>query len=372
MSLAARAAPLVHDGPPEAAISVAAAHGGAGLSPTPLDSLRAAAPVLLAGGAITICAPGGPPDAEALLRKAEGALLYARYDEAQARIAEARNAALCASQTPGAGVLARIELFAGLVAEEQRDDAAAEERYRVAIAYDPKVEWPQAYPPERRARFDEVLARGMPATTTLQVRPSTPPATIDGHPADPTVPVGEHVVRIGAIAVRVTLDEAPNKLIVPTAYPPESAGWMGDDARKVDLTALLAATMGEGTDLWLVHDGSAWHGLAGRTDWDAFPAEPSAAPPVSQQPPPSPAPGAEPRDRGRSLARGVLTGVVGLGLGIGGTLLANDAAHDSAVATPATWGGARNRYYVGAGMLGTGWTLCGVGATVTIVGLVRR
>ena len=66
-----------------------------------------------------------------------------------ARLAEAREAALC-GPVVAAGSLGRLELVAGIVAEERGLDDFAAGRYALALAYAPELPWHEAYPPDRR------------------------------------------------------------------------------------------------------------------------------------------------------------------------------------------------------------------------------
>jgi hypothetical protein len=365
---AALAAPLVHDGDPEAAALAAALRGGVDpttLEPVSLESLRGRPPVLLAGGQASGCPEGASPApvAEALSR-AEGSLLYGRFEEALSALIQARQAVLCSGEPVSAPALARIELLTGLIAQERGDETTARARYLAALGYDPQIPWPSSYHAERRALFDTARAELPSATTELAVRPLQPPATLDGQPLPLAVPVGEHVVQVGAVAVHVVLDEAPNRLVVPSAYPADALAWAGDEQRRAELSALLAATLGEGTEAWVVHGDEVWRGLAGRTDWQAFPAPVAPAPAPEPEPVPGP-----PRPRwAERLVAGGLVALGGVAVGAG-TAWANGSAREA----EGSWGQEHDRlrqsYHLGLFTVGAGWGLVGAGAGLGAISL---
>lgn len=358
----AHGAPVVHSGDRAAAVAAVAEAAGvdpATLQPVPFEALRRGPPVLTAGGPAVGCR--GASGVDEALEKAEGVLLYGRFEEAAARLDEARDAVLCATADTPPATLARIEVFAGLLAEERRAPDLAAARYRTALGFHRQAAWPDSYPPDRRTLFDATAAAFAPEATRLQVRPGHTVATIEGRPLPDggEVAVGEHVVRVGAVAARITLDPVPNQLVLPGAFPDEALGWADDDERRGDLTALLAAGLGEGTAVWVVADDHVWRGVAGRTDWDGF--APSA---------PEPRPEARRRGGLALPVAGVVTTLVGAGLGVGGTALANGAARRAAT-SPEAWEAHQARYRLGVGVLTVGWGLSGVGAAVGAVGVVR-
>jgi hypothetical protein len=366
---AALAAPLVHDGDPQAAIDAASRRGGVDpgmLEPISLQELRGRPPVLLAGGQAQGCLEGATPAPvpEALTR-AEGALLYGRFDEAMSSVIQARQEVLCSGAPTPPGLLARIELLTGLIAQERGDEATARTRYLAALVYDPQIPWPQAYPAERRTLFDTARTELSSATTSLSVRPLQPPALLDGQAMPQAVLVGEHVVHVGSVAVHVVLDEAPNRLVVPPAFPPDALSWAGDDAHRAELSALLAATLGEGTDTWVVHGENVWHGIAGRTDWEAFLTLPDPVVPV----PVEPTVPEQPRRWGVTLAGGGLALLGGVA-GTAGTLWANGTARKAEGTWGSTYDGLHQTYRLGLITAGVGWGLVGVGAGVGGAGYV--
>ena len=289
----AHATPVVCEGPsceggPAAAISLVAERGQvdpATLSAVSLAELRGRPPVLLAGGHAESCSrPPLTGGVQMALDSAEGALLYGRFEEASAGVTNARQAVLCAAEPTSSATIARIELVAGLIAQEQGDEATATARYAAATRYDPSVPWPSTYPSDRRTLFDAARSNPPPPETSLTVRPSVPPPSVDGAPLGGPLRAGEHIVRSGNVAVRISLDEVPNRLVIPAAYPPDALSWAGDEARRPELSSLLAATLGEGTEAWIVSGQDAWRAIAGRTDWTAFPSPVARPDPVLPDP----------------------------------------------------------------------------------------
>ncbi|MEZ4236489.1 MAG: hypothetical protein R3F59_10085 [Myxococcota bacterium] len=125
------------------------------------------------------------------------------------------------------------------------------------------------------------------------------------------MPVGEHVVRVGDVAVRFALPPGADVLVVPAAYPPLPE--LLTDAPE-DLSALLREAAGADQPALAVAGGDVWRG-ATSGGWAP------AAPPV-----PAPAPGAARRGLPRWLAPvGAAVAVVG-GAAAVGSLAANRAA----------------------------------------------
>ena len=369
----AHATPVVHDGDPGAAIQTAQRHlGPADRQPIPLEQLLAADPALRVGAAVGCTQPSDPvPGVAGQIEALEGALLYLELDRAADLVDAARRAAVCATAPVDAAELARIELLDGIRHELLDDPQGAAARFAVAVGYDPAVPWNDAFPPERRPRFDEARAAEPQPGVALTIHPAGAVVTVDGGSATPPLSLspGEHLITVGGVGVRIEVEaDVPDTLVVPAAFGADALSWMADD-RRSDLSALLAQGLGEGVAAVVVSGDSAWSGTTGRTDWRAHPATPTTA--GQTAPDPVPLTIQPPRwpktlmviGGGLAVAGGV---AAGLGWQQGGA-----AAQDAAVPLPPEdYAALQQRYDRAAVLTYIGYGVAGVGLSTTSLGLV--
>jgi hypothetical protein len=136
------ATPLVHADEAGTAVARAVAAGFAAstLAPTTLGELRAADPVLLAGGTATVCTTGRATAAEVdeAVAMAEGFVLYGEREPARAALLDASRALLCAPDAPIV-TGARIHYLSGALAQLDGDGELARTHFATAWNYDPEI-----------------------------------------------------------------------------------------------------------------------------------------------------------------------------------------------------------------------------------------
>lgn len=342
----AAAEPLVHDGSAELALEAALEVAiGRPLEPVAFGALLQHPPVLRSGGLVVGCVQAPLRFSEALEAVTSG-VLYSEPD-LQRRFERARAAAVC--DGADADGLSRLGFLEGIAALEAGDEAAARDAWRMALRRDPQLGWDPDYAPELQRVFDAVASEPTPASVRFDVIPGIEVA-IDGREASAPIAAlpGEHLLELsGAGRHWITLPEAPDALVVPAAFPPDALGWMADDRRE-QLSALLAATLGEGIRATVVVDGQTWTGTTGRIDWIQLD---TAQPPVPI--------GA----RRRRAPVAMVLGGAALSV-VGGGLAAQ--AWAVGVAEPGAsdalaWSRARDRYWAGHAVSAGGLTLAGAG-----------
>lgn len=389
----AHAIPLVHSGEADPALErVTSSLGPGAWSPVPLSEVLEAPPALRSGAAAVGCAvQRGEVQLAEALDALHSALLYLELEQAEALVASARAEVLCADPPIGAPLLAQLELLDGIRHELADAPQAARARFDAALTYDASVAWDEAFPPDRRGRFDAAVSEHTGATAALQIHPAQGALQIDGQPPTPggqppdkqpgTIPAGSHVITVGGHSVRITLEPgATDSLVVPAAYPDDVLSWMQDPDRRADLSVLLAHGLGEGVYAVVVAEGVVWSGTTGRVDWTLHPATPQ---PVD----PGPSGSGDPPRRTRLPAvvagSGLGAGLVGGAL-IGAGFLQGSAAVRQILALneggldpdyPDRYAALAERYTSAQGLQRVGVPVAGVGASIGAVGLgwfVRR
>ena len=323
--------------------------------PVPFDTLRAAPPALSSGLPTQSCAEPSSMDVADI----ESALLYAELDRAEAAVSAAVAWAPCAALS--APELSALMRTWGIVAAHT--EGPAQERFTIARTMFPGMAWDERFAPRYRQGFD--AAQPSATETQLTVLPRGD-VLIDGQPTTPNLAVGMHIVSIGSVGAWVDLLDAPDTLVLPAAYPDDALSWIADDARRSELTALLAVTLGEGERAMVHHDGVLWEGLTGRVDWTA---QTPTTPEQQVDPPPLP-----PR-RGIGPVVAISGGVLaaaGIGLAAGGYSLASSNAEPSSSVS----GSDRQRRYntgrtlsrLGLGLAIGGGLATGGGVALSVVG----
>ena len=196
-----------------------------------------------------------------------------------------------------------------------------------------------------------MAAEPRPDPVLLDVIPRVSIA-IDGRPAE--VPLagypGEHLIEAeGSGWYWVALPAAPDTLVLPAAFPPEAIGWVADEVRREALSALLAATLGEGIRATVVADGRVWTGTTGRSDWTVR--DRPGGPPVAVR-------------RPRPLAPALLVVAGSASTAIGAIVSAQAWTVGASEASSLSWVDrerARRRYWAGHAATGSGIALAGAG-----------
>ncbi|MBX2802846.1 MAG: hypothetical protein KTR31_34510 [Myxococcales bacterium] len=273
---AALATPVVHEGPSEQALATVRERLGEGAyEPVSIDLLRRGAPALVSGGVVQACQGQAValPDVQATLSEVQQALMFLELEAARSGLDALGDQVLCvagAEQVPAA-TLAEIAVLDGIHHELSGAPQVALARFRAAVGHDPEVPWNEAFPAERRVRFDEAKAEAAPGEVAMTVVPSGP-VVVDGRArvGEQTQP-GERVVARADVVVRVQLAPAvDDTLVLPGAFPSDSLGWIASEERRAELTALLAQGLGEGVPAIVVRGDTAWRGTTGRVDWTTY------------------------------------------------------------------------------------------------------
>ena len=371
------AVPVVFTGGDDAAadaLELAAVAGVVGPEPVSFDSLRLQAAKLQSGGRVWGCEAKEPARslAEALVA-AHRDLLFLELEAAEEGLGQARALVRCGASYD-AGQLARIELLDGIRHELAGRPDRARARFDAAIRYDPQVAWDDAFSPDRRAQFDKALEERTAPQVSFAVHPDLP-VKVDAREWNGTdVAAGERVVEVGGITVLVNVDPSiPDVLVVPAAFPPAALGWIVDDSRRDQLSALLQVTLGEGVRAAVMWDGVLWTGTTGRVDWTPHVSDPTAGvDPIAK---------VEPRRPRRTFAK--VLGVVGTSALIAGGALtavgvgiAADAVREAdevlmaEVPSRSDFNAAGARYRTGTTLITAGSIAMGGGGAVGMVGVV--
>lgn len=355
----AAASTLVYDGPDSTARAL---EGELDAPPAATalawSDLRNAAPALRSGAEVAHCAetPLGEEHFADVAVAAEGALAYLEHDEARRLLTSFRHDEPCGAATISPATRARLYWLHALLEQREGNDDAIVAAIEVALTADPASTWDPAWgttPPQLADAERRLTARV--GTTQLTFLPTTsmPPMPL---------PPGEHLLSVADVGMRVVIeDESADQLVIPQRFPEDGLSWAFDDARRAELSLLLAGVLGEGEAVHIVHGDRVAVGTAGRTDWS----EPLASrtPPLPATPDPSPR--TWPAD---------LVAVLGLAGTIGGSVAtgiasgrARRAADDMTGATSTNaFTEAEQRYQDSAASLRT-WRWVAGGSSVTAV-----
>lgn len=323
--------------------------------PIDFQTLRDAAPALRSGLPTETCGEPVPIDLAAI----ESAMLYGELERAEEAASAAVAWAPCAELSP-------LELSAlmrtwGLVAAHTGGPAL--QRFTIARTLFPSMAWDERFAPRYRQDFD--LAEAPFADTFLTVLPAVE-VQIDAQPPPLNLLVGRHMVSIGSVGAWVELLDAPDTLVIPSAFPADALSWMAQEARREELTALFAVTLGEGERAMVHHNGLLWEGTTGGIDWVRL-TDPT---PVASNDP-------VPPQRRRSpgvlvaISGGVLT-AVGLGLSGGGYSMASQNAEPrpsmSSSDRESRYNMGRTLSQLGVGLTIGGGLVTGTGVTWSVLG----
>jgi hypothetical protein len=274
------------------------------------SDVRSGQPATLGGQQVTACTAVATTK-DAALDDLKRAVLLADGVEAAVREAER---AVCPTGTPED--LARIAFLTGVAAMEAGEEEAGAAQFVRARTFAPGLGWDEAFSDRYRPAFD--AARPLEGTVRLEILP-------EGQVVFPTaeLPSTRHLVRVGAKAywTELAFDDV---VVVPRAFDDAALGWIADDARRADLSRLLAVSLGEGVEAGVVHDGTVWTGRTGRSDWVAH--RPVAVVPEVESPPETP-----PRRRRWAaplIGAGAVLTAVGAGAAAEAYLTANTGTAD--------------------------------------------
>jgi hypothetical protein len=366
----------VHTGSEADAVGVAETRLGAGAAwePLTLDALRAHPATRLSGATVEVCEGDRAPLPADLTDDLKSAVVYGELQRVEQLLPELRGAVLCAEPRPEGlplAALAELEYLGGVAAALGSDEDLAVERFRAALAVQPDLTWDDNFPTTHAALLEQARSTGDLAE--LSVVPEG--ARIDGGEAT-TVRAGvpHWVTHDHGSPVRLQLD-FDDTLILPGALPETAITWVEDDARRRGLSQVLSVAVGEGEPVVVVHDGTAWEGITGRTDWT--PHRPPTPEPLPEVAPTSTVETTRPRRGSPALiAVGAGLAAAGGGLVAEGYLTTAAAARAAEGATSsrdydAQWerySGGQTRAKVGYGAVGAGVVALGLGLTLNLGG----
>lgn len=269
LSAALAATPIVHDSPDSAAIRAAVA-SRTGLPPDQLEPIALKTvleqPTTALGNmAVRRCAggPGSMAEARAEIVRAEAALrtgdtvaIATHLDLAVARLG-------CLTEVVDAPVAARAFLLRGGLAAEQGLLDEARDEIRTALALDPDILWPPAYPVAGTPVLAEVMAETERHTLHVVPQASSGP-WINGReiPAGepltlrPGLHLAQHSARAGLTSAWLVV-RGDATWVLPDALPPAPLDAFADVPSHT-LPTVLVATFPEAAGVYVAHRGGLW------------------------------------------------------------------------------------------------------------------
>jgi hypothetical protein len=301
----ARSADLVIHGTEDAdaALTQVSEHAGVERS-----SLRAAnigdlvltrPPMLVGPGRVDRCtsSPATNADVRAAAEVAEGSMAFMEYDRAVEDLDAAYQTLGCLIEAVDAEVASRILFLRGVALYNSGDADGARTAFRQAHLFDPALTWDDNYAPDPLAQFEaarmalsgapDLALRVIPGAETAQVH-------VDGRRigGEVTLSQGDHLVQVGGTTVATVhlhLEAGePATLLMPAIVPPGAVAWPADPALGPNLSALLAAVLGKGFVVYVVHEENTWRGTTGEPAWETLSEEPVAEAPEPEPPPEAP------------------------------------------------------------------------------------
>jgi hypothetical protein len=257
----------VHDGSEQDALALLAPHAE-GLSPVAWATLLDAPPKLVEGGVVVTC-EHDPLDAGGLddsTRDGRSGFLYGEFDAMSDKLAGVVARLPCAVWTVSGEQLGALYLELGLNQFHAGKEPDAAASFRSARAANPELVWDADLPPAAAQAFEGAVA-GEEVKLSV-VAGSGRGVWLDGAPVvgEVVTSAGPHLVQTEGEAALVELGASNSAtLVFPGSF---SAEGLGVGEARASVTALLAATQGEGASVWVASGGSAWKVTAGRTDWE--------------------------------------------------------------------------------------------------------
>lgn len=241
----------------------------------PWASVAAGPARVVEGGTSRACAQA-PLDNVAIrsrLQDMEAKVAYGEWSDA-ADLARTIEASLpCLTEPAETADIQRLFTAWGVAAFQLGDRPSAGAAFAAARSAGAD-QAPANLPAAERALWDGLAA----PVANVRLRVVAPTATqvrVDGHTLDGAVCPGPHLIQAGP-GHAAWIDVAPGSratLVFPAAFSSDAPLRLDEEALRADVSALLAATFGEGAAVALVLPDRVWLGAAGRTDWKSVVAE---------------------------------------------------------------------------------------------------
>jgi hypothetical protein len=324
-------------------------------------------PVTLTAGKVEGCtgAPAKVSDVSDALLKAEAYVSDLDLGPELADVLAKGDAALlCVNEAVDPGTIARLEFLRGVALHFDGKSDEARAAFHTALVAKPDLPWDDNFPPSVRAEYDEAKGEiGNAGHVQLAVIPRNVPITIDGKPTPPVngrldLPEGVHLLQVGTMGLRVTLQKGSNAtLIVPALVGDDALGWASDPVLGIDLARLLGFTVESGATYTVLTSTNVYQSAGAETWRDITPVAKGGTPSIGLI--------LMPVGGGVFVVGGVLA-VTGL---TGGNAALHDASaagvqYDEWQAAQSRYTGAKTRIVVGDVLMGVGLAVAGGGVAM--------
>lgn len=290
----AEAADLVVYGDGDAAAAVAQVARHARVAPSELRGVRLSElignrpPTLLGSGRVFPCTGRRTTLGEvtAAAERAKGSVAFMDYAQALVDADAALGALSCLTESADGAMGSRILFLRGVALYYAGNVDEARAAFRQAHLFQPGLGWDPDFPTEPQRVFDEALselANAQTARITVVPGPAAVPVVVDGRRITRAVSVsaGDHLVQVGGprvASVRVNLVAGGDStLLVTDAVDDTAVRWASEDERRGELSLVLAAVVGDGFVVYVVHGERSYRLTTGETAWERLDApEPTA------------------------------------------------------------------------------------------------
>ena len=186
---------------PEAQVAAVATVAPETLTVITMTALQQRPARLEGGGELTWCeaAPTDLTTLQALVKEAEKSIAYMEYDAAATTLGDAITGMACLTEPVDPEWAARTHYLNGITAHRSGFSDAASESFQQAVAFDPGIQWDDAFAPKAKALFDVAKEKALETEKVSVMVAPRHTVVVDGHgvTGDLQLVPGKHLLQAG-------------------------------------------------------------------------------------------------------------------------------------------------------------------------------